>query len=58
MNYIFIILIQGVDSGRTYTPVGEEDEYIKGKSRKNANVRVDRSKRYEFFIINFGLLIF
>ncbi|KAL5124791.1 Mitochondrial proton/calcium exchanger protein [Glycine soja] len=38
-------LQEGVDSGRTYTPVGEEDEYIKGKSRKNANVRVDRSKR-------------
>lgn len=55
---IFNILIQGVDSGRTYSPVGEEEEYIKGKSKKNPNVRVDRSKRYEFFILNFGLLIF
>ncbi|KAG5080798.1 hypothetical protein JHK86_004863 [Glycine max] len=51
-NFVPLILhneepsgIGGVDSGRTYTPVGEEDEYIKGKSRKNANVRVDRSKR-------------
>ncbi|KAK7355417.1 hypothetical protein VNO80_14672 [Phaseolus coccineus] len=37
-------LHEGVNSGRTYTPV-EEDEYIKGKNRKNANVRVDRNKR-------------
>ncbi|XP_068493749.1 uncharacterized protein [Phaseolus vulgaris] len=37
-------LHEGVNSGRSYTPV-EEDEYIKGKSRKNANVRVDRNKR-------------
>ncbi|KAG4982361.1 hypothetical protein JHK87_027110 [Glycine soja] len=36
---------RGVDSGRTYSPVGEEEEYIKGKSKKNPNVRVDRSKR-------------
>lgn len=58
VNHISIILIQGVNSGRTYSPVDEEDNYIKGKSRKNANVRVDRSKRYEIFIINVGLLIF
>ncbi|KAG5003207.1 hypothetical protein AAZX31_10G070800 [Glycine max] len=38
-------LQEGVDSGRTYSPVGEEEEYIKGKSKKNPNVRVDRSKR-------------
>ncbi|KAK7345303.1 hypothetical protein VNO77_15904 [Canavalia gladiata] len=38
-------LQEGVNSGRTYTPVAEEDECITGKSRKNANVRVDRSKR-------------
>ncbi|KAK7392644.1 hypothetical protein VNO78_21088 [Psophocarpus tetragonolobus] len=37
-------LQEGVNSGRSFTPI-EEDEYIKGKSRKNANVRVDRSKR-------------
>ncbi|KOM34511.1 hypothetical protein LR48_Vigan02g066100 [Vigna angularis] len=37
-------LHEGVNSGRNYTPV-EEDEYVKGKSRKNANVRVDRNKR-------------
>ncbi|XP_027936616.1 uncharacterized protein LOC114191570 isoform X1 [Vigna unguiculata] len=37
-------LHEGVNSGRNYTPV-EEDEYVKGKSRKNGNVRVDRNKR-------------
>ncbi|XP_020236623.1 uncharacterized protein LOC109816143 isoform X2 [Cajanus cajan] len=38
-------LQEGVNSGRTYTTAGEEEEYIKGKSKKNANVRMDRSKR-------------
>lgn len=51
-NGISIVLIQGVNSDQTITPVGEEDGHIKGKSRKNDNARVDRSKRCE------GLLIF
>ncbi|KAL2323046.1 hypothetical protein Fmac_027425 [Flemingia macrophylla] len=38
-------LKEGVNSGQTYITVGEEDEYIKGKSRKNANVGMDRNKR-------------
>ncbi|XP_027366328.1 uncharacterized protein LOC113872737 isoform X2 [Abrus precatorius] len=29
----------------TYAPVREEDGYIKGKGRKNTNLRLDRSKR-------------
>jgi len=49
LSNISIILIQGVNSGRNYTPV-EEDEYVKGKSRKNGNVRVDRNKRYEYLV--------
>ncbi|XP_057427067.1 uncharacterized protein LOC130720438 isoform X2 [Lotus japonicus] len=35
-------LQEGVNSGRTYV---QDDGYAKGKSRKNDNVKVDRSKR-------------
>ncbi|CAL5207426.1 unnamed protein product [Lathyrus oleraceus] len=38
-------LQEGVSSAQTITPVGEEDRLIKGKSRKNDNVRVYRNKR-------------
>lgn len=38
-------LQEEVNSDQTITPVGEVDGHIKGKSRKNDNVRVDRSKR-------------
>jgi len=39
--------MQGVNSDQTITPVDEEDRFMKGKSRKNDNVKVDRSKKYE-----------
>ncbi|XP_027366329.1 uncharacterized protein LOC113872737 isoform X3 [Abrus precatorius] len=38
-------LQEGVNDGQTYAPVREEDGYIKGKGRKNTNLRLDRSKR-------------
>lgn len=38
-------LQEGVNSDQTITPVGEEDRFMEGKSRKNDNVKVDRSKR-------------
>ncbi|MQL05541.1 hypothetical protein EI015_26065, partial [Escherichia coli] len=38
-------LQQGVNGGQSHTPAGEEQEYIKGKSRKIGNVRVESSKR-------------
>nr|XP_025677003.1 uncharacterized protein LOC112776936 [Arachis hypogaea] len=38
-------LQQGVGGGQSQTQVGDDQEFTKGKSRKNANARVDRSKR-------------
>ncbi|MED6156547.1 hypothetical protein PIB30_015433 [Stylosanthes scabra] len=38
-------LQQGVGGGQSHTQVGDDEEFGKGKSRKNANARVDRSKR-------------
>ncbi|KAK7268044.1 hypothetical protein RIF29_20728 [Crotalaria pallida] len=38
-------LRQGVNGGQSHTLASEEKEYIKGKSRKNGDVRVERSKR-------------
>ncbi|XP_057742714.1 uncharacterized protein LOC130961071 isoform X1 [Arachis stenosperma] len=38
-------LQQGVGGGQSHTQVGDDQEFTKGKSRKNANARVDRSKR-------------
>ncbi|KAK2400942.1 LETM1 protein [Trifolium repens] len=38
-------LQEGVNSAQTIKPVGEEDRLLKGKNRKNDNVKVDRSKR-------------
>ncbi|KAK7278701.1 hypothetical protein RJT34_23737 [Clitoria ternatea] len=35
-------LQEGVNNDQTYAPVGEEVEYMKGKNRKNANIRVDK----------------
>ncbi|XLU60577.1 hypothetical protein S245_019786, partial [Arachis hypogaea] len=35
----------GVGGGQSQTQVGDDQEFTKEKSRKNANARVDRSKR-------------
>jgi hypothetical protein len=48
-----ITLIQGVNSAQTIKPVGEEDRLLKGKNRKNDNVKVDRSKRYQDLFLSY-----
>ncbi|KAE9612389.1 hypothetical protein Lalb_Chr06g0172521 [Lupinus albus] len=38
-------LQQGVNGGQPNTPAGEDRGYIKGKNRKNANIRVESDER-------------
>ncbi|XLR38478.1 hypothetical protein S83_023138, partial [Arachis hypogaea] len=48
-------LQQGVGGGQSQTQVGDDQEFTKGKSRKNANARVDRSKS-DWYSESFTLL--
>lgn len=50
----FVLLIQGVNDDQSHSRDDEVQGYVKGKIRKNTNVREDRSKRCEISVIYFS----